>query len=570
MENIDNTNNMEMEGLHFNDETFNEDAGIEFEVEEFPNIIKVVGVGGGGSNAVDYMYQQGIKGVDFVVCNTDIQALKKSPVPYKLKLGNRRLGAGSRPEVGRQSAIDSLDEIKKALEGETEMLFITAGMGGGTGTGAAPVIAEVAKEMGILTVGIVTLPFEWEGSKRVRLAQAGIEELRKHVDTIIVISNSKLRELYGDLSLREAFSKADDILKTAAKGIAELITVPGYVNVDFEDVKTVMTENESGKAIMSSATAEGDDRAIDAVEEALNSPLLDDNDITGASDILLHIITGEKELTMDEIEEITNYIQNKVSPGNNDANIIWGNGIDPSLGDALSVTIIATGFDKKKKKSSGNENEKKIIYKITDETEDAKNVESNAKPVEIVEKEENDEPRLINKDEKREEEVEMTLDTENKPEIENGVEKSGSENKETGKIVHDLFSQEPDLAEDNGDAKSEKKEEEIHVKEKPVNSEEKSSESEPEKTDGNEVFYVKKTGEKSKHAEERRNKLIGLSENISFTEMENTPAYKRKNLDLDNSAPSQADETKRYSLGLDSNNNIVINKGNPYLNKDVD
>jgi cell division protein FtsZ len=255
------------------------------------SIIKVIGVGGGGSNAVTHMYKQGIKGVDFVICNTDSQAMDISAVPNKIQLGKTGLGAGSIPDVGRLSAEENIEEIKKIIESNTKMLFVTAGMGGGTGTGAAPVIAKLAKEMGILTVGIVTLPFNFEGRKRRLQAEKGIEELKKYVDTLLLISNEKLREIHGNLKISEAFGKADDILTTAAKGIAELITVAGYINVDFEDVKTVM--QNSGTAIMGSASAEGNDRARIAVKEALTSPLLNDNKIVGASNILLYIV-GER------------------------------------------------------------------------------------------------------------------------------------------------------------------------------------------------------------------------------------------------------------------------------------
>jgi len=303
------------------------------------SIIKVIGVGGGGSNAVTHMYNQGIKGVDFILCNTDAQALSSSPIPTKIQFGGRGLGAGSIPSVGKEAALENIDQIKELLETNTKMLFITAGMGGGTGTGGAPVLASIAREMGILTVGIVTLPFAFEGRKRRMQADAGIEELRKYVDTLLIISNDRLREQYGNLKLSEAFSKADDILTTAAKGIAEIITVTGYINVDFEDVKTVM--KDSGVAIMGSGLAEGEDRAMLAVEEALTSPLLNDNNIEGASNILLYIASGDEEISMDEVTEITDYIQEKAG---STAEIIWGNGTDPSLGNKISVTLIATGF----------------------------------------------------------------------------------------------------------------------------------------------------------------------------------------------------------------------------------
>lgn len=308
--------------------------------KEQSNIIKVIGVGGGGSNAVTHMYHQGIKGVDFVLCNTDAQALEISPVPNKIHLGKRQLGAGNMPAVGREAAIETITEIKELLEPHTKMLFITAGMGGGTGTGAAPVVAQVARELDILTVGIVTLPFSFEGKKRRQQAIEGIEELRKYVDTLLIISNDKLREEYGNMRLTEAFKKADDVLTTASKGIAEIITVTGYINVDFEDVRTVM--QNSGKAIMGSAKAEGENRALKAIEDAMRSPLLNDSNIVGAKNILLYITSGEIEISLDEVHEITDYIQHICG---NTAEVIWGNGVDESLGNNIAISVIATGFD---------------------------------------------------------------------------------------------------------------------------------------------------------------------------------------------------------------------------------
>ncbi len=306
------------------------------------SIIKVIGVGGGGSNAVNHMYKQGIKGVDFIVCNTDSQALDISPVPIKVQLGQSLTegrGAGSQPEVGRNAAIENIDEIREILSKRTTMVFVTAGMGGGTGTGAAPVIAKVAKEMGILTVGIVTIPFTFEGRKRMKQASEGLREMRQSVDTLLIIRNDKLREIYGNLSLHKAFAEADSILTTAAKGIAELISVTGDINVDMNDVNTVM--KESGVAIMGQATAEGEDRAIKAAKEALESPLLNDNNIEGAKYILLNITYGTSEVMMDEITDITDYIQHAAGLT---ADVIWGHAMDESLGDKISVTIIATGF----------------------------------------------------------------------------------------------------------------------------------------------------------------------------------------------------------------------------------
>lgn len=308
------------------------------------SIIKVIGVGGGGSNAVNHMFNQGIKDVEFVVCNTDSQALKSSAVPNKLQIGvnlTEGLGAGANPEVGKNAALESKEDVRDLLGSDTKMVFITAGMGGGTGTGAAPVIAKIAKEMDILTVGIVTAPFGFEGRKKANQAQMGIDSLKESCDTVLVILNDKLREIHGNLSIGNAFAQADNILTTAAKGIAEIITVAGYVNVDFQDVRTVMLD--AGAAVMGSATTKGENRAQRAAEEALASPLLDNRDIHGAQKILLSIISGEQaELQMDELTEITEYIQDQAG---DDAEVIFGHGVDPDLEDSIRVTVIATGFD---------------------------------------------------------------------------------------------------------------------------------------------------------------------------------------------------------------------------------
>ena len=303
------------------------------------SVIKVIGVGGGGGNAVNYMFKQGICNVDFVICNTDKYALNKSPIPTKIQLGEKGLGAGNKPEIGRQAAIESLPKIQKMLE-DAEMVFVTAGMGGGTGTGAAPVIAQAAKEMGILTIGIVTIPFLFEGLNRVYQAIVGVEEMRKHVDAILIINNEKIKTLHGDLVLSVAFSKADNVLATAAKGIAEIITITGYVNVDLNDVKTVMTD--SGDAIMGSGVGTGADRAVMAIKESLKSPLLLSTDISKSKDILINISYGEKEITMDEVRIVTDYLQKQVRPG---TQIIWGATPDDTLGENVSITIVATGFN---------------------------------------------------------------------------------------------------------------------------------------------------------------------------------------------------------------------------------
>ena len=307
------------------------------------SIIKVLGVGGGGSNAVNHMFHQGIKDVDFIVCNTDAQALANSPVPVKIQLGaslTEGRGAGNKPEKGKQAAIESLDNLIEILSVNTKMVFITAGMGGGTGTGAAPVIARAAKELGILTVAIVTIPFKNEGPVRVNQALEGISELEKYVDSLLVINNEKIRQIYGNLRLSEAFARADDVLTVAARGIAEIITVHGFINVDFADVQTVMTN--SGVAILGTGMAEGEGRAIEAIKQALNSPLLNDTDIKGAKNILLNVISGDDEVTMDEIGQIIDWVKD-CSGVHTD--LIWGNGTDPGLGRKISVTVIATGFN---------------------------------------------------------------------------------------------------------------------------------------------------------------------------------------------------------------------------------
>lgn len=329
------------------------------------NVIKVIGVGGGGSNAINHMFKQGIKGVDFIICNTDAQALHNSPVPNKIQLGihlTEGLGAGANPEVGQQSAIESIDKIEKMLDTNTKMIFITAGMGGGTGTGAAPVIAQLAKEKDILTVGIVTIPFQFEGKVRYEQAIIGVEKLRKQVDSLIVINNNKLREVYGNLGFKAGYSKADEVLSTASRGIAEVITHHYTQNIDLKDAKTVLSN--SGTAIMGSATATGENRAKDAIVAALDSPLLNDNKIKGAKNVLLLIVFGNDEITFDEIGEITDYIQEEA--GNN-ANIIMGAGEDESLGNAITVTIIATGFNVEQQQEIVNTEPKKIIHLLDSE-----------------------------------------------------------------------------------------------------------------------------------------------------------------------------------------------------------
>ena len=340
--------------------------GITFDLpKNQSNVIKVIGVGGGGSNAINHMFQQGIRGVDFVICNTDAQALQNSGVPNKIQLGvnlTEGLGAGANPKVGEQSAVESYEEIKSMLDTNTKMVFITAGMGGGTGTGAAPIIAKMAKDLDILTVGIVTMPFQFEGKMRNEQAQKGIENLRSMVDSLIVINNNKLREVYGNLGFKAGFSKADEVLSTAARGIAEVITHHYTQNIDLRDAKTVLSN--SGTAIMGSATASGQNRAQDAIRKALDSPLLNDNKITGAKNVLLLIVSGGHEITIDEIGEINDHIQDEAGYG---ANIIMGVGEDESLEESIAVTIIATGFHVDQQDEIVNTEAKRVIHSLEDD-----------------------------------------------------------------------------------------------------------------------------------------------------------------------------------------------------------
>ncbi len=344
------------------------------------NVIKVIGVGGGGSNAINHMFSQGINGVDFVICNTDSQALESSPVPNKIQLGvtlTEGLGAGANPEIGEQAAVESMEDIKDMLTTNTKMLFITAGMGGGTGTGAAPIIAKMAKDLNILTVGIVTIPFEFEGKMRNQQANIGVERLRDNVDSLIVINNNKLRDVYGNLGFKAGFSKADEVLATAARGIAEVITHHYTQNIDLRDAKTVLSN--SGTAIMGSASASGTNRASDAIAKALDSPLLNDNKIKGATNVLLLIVSGVEEITIDEIGEISDFIQSEAGHG---ANIIMGVGDDETLEDAIAITVIATGFNVEQQNDIVNTESKKVIHILEDEQRAEQMLMSNKKEIE--------------------------------------------------------------------------------------------------------------------------------------------------------------------------------------------
>lgn len=507
------------------------------------SIIKVMGVGGGGSNAVTHMYNQGIEGVDFVICNTDSQALDASAVPTKIQLGSKGLGAGSIPSVGKESALEKVDDLKELFEKNTQMVFITAGMGGGTGTGAAPVIAAAARELGILTVGIVTMPFSFEGRKRRMQAEEGMEELKKHVDTLLVIVNDKLRMLHGDLKLSEAFSKADDILTIAAKGIAEIITVTGYINVDFEDVKTVM--KESGKAIMGSAEAEGENRAIKAVEEALSSPLLNDSNIKGASNILLYISSGEDEISMDEVIEITDYIEQEAGPS---ADVIWGNGTDSTLGAKISITLIATGFNcKTQEEIDAN----KIVHVLTEEVKKPEPdiEEPGEAPIENIE--------LIRKKE------ETVTETPRESVVQEKEEKKETERT----IVFDLTS----------GLQQKKDEPAPQIKEPTLKKEETVKENTVE---AKQQSLIEENGENGlgdieKKAQERIQKLKDLSIKLrspkDLSDLENQPAYMRRNVKLADTPSSADSHVSKYHLSEDEDEDSTsIKKNNSFLHDKPD
>lgn len=544
------------------------------------SIIKVIGVGGGGSNAVTHMFKQGIRGVDFIICNTDCQALDTSPVPVKIQLGNKGLGAGSIPQVGKEAANENIDQIRKMLENNTKMVFITAGMGGGTGTGAAPVIAALARELGILTVGIVTLPFSFEGRKRTQQARAGIDELRKTVDTLLIICNDKLRELEGDLKLSEAFSKADNILTVAAKGIAEIITVTGYINVDFEDVKTVM--KESGKAIMGSGMASGENRALEAVKMAMTSPLLDDANIRGASNILLYISSGNEEITLDEVMEITDYIQHEAGSS---ADIIWGNGTDDSLGDKISLTLIATGFDSKNKPAEETEkiihvlNGKKDTPAVTKDIPISKDIQylDDIKEVKLITPLNADKQPEISiaslpePEEKKADRIftfEITGTQQHNPAIPatSGI-KDASANNDTPRTAGMLRFQDNSETQNNPGAPAQS-----------VESNTRAQEPSPQKKaqPGFEFLRGFKSDPAVKQEEisqDRTRKLEEMSHKIKtadgLEELEKQPAYKRRQVELSEPATSSETEVSRYSL-FKNENGVEMKQNNSFLHDNVD
>jgi len=528
--------------------------------EENNSIIKVIGVGGGGGNAVNHMYNQGIKGVDFIVCNTDLQALEISPVPNKLQLGpslTEGRGAGSLPEIGKNAAVENIEEIREYLSQGTKMVFVTAGMGGGTGTGAAPVIAKVAKELGILTVGIVTVPFNFEGRKRRIQAEEGLEEMRENVDTLLVINNERLREITGNLSITNAFEQADDILATAARGIAEVIAVTGAINVDFNDVNTVM--RDSGVAIMGSAAAEGDNRAIKAVEQSLESPLLNDNDISGAEYVLLNITYGEKEVTMDEITEITDYIQDAAG---STADVIFGHAKDEALGEKLSVTVIATGFASSpitgfekapKRNVTTLEDEKKseVTEPMASPTEKKSDVWAGAKEV----TEEQDEPFLKTVEPKEETKEEpSTLSFEKKEDTVN------ESNEDTESAQMELGW--------NVSTTTEAKEEESEIKRYTL--EDDMEEMELEDSDSKRVLSAE---EQQKRSKERMSKIQEYTQRLKkadgIQDLENEPAYVRRNIQLDESVPSEESKKSRFSVSKDDEGSS-LNSNNSFLHDNVD
>ncbi len=512
------------------------------------SIIKVIGVGGGGSNAVNHMYRKGINGVNFVVCNTDNQALETSPVPNKISLGislTEGRGAGAKPEIGLKSAMESIDDITDILASNTKMVFITAGMGGGTGTGAAPVIAQKAREMGILTVGIVTVPFGFEGKRRKEQAELGVEELKNHVDTLLVISNDKLREMYGDLTLSNAFDKADDVLATAAKGISEIITVTGYINVDFEDVKTVMTNG--GSAIMGSATAEGDNRAINAIEGALNSPLLNENDIRGAKHILLYMTFGDSEITMDEMGEITDFIQDAAGTTEH---MIFGTAHDATLGNKIGVTLIATGF-KALDEMPNSVTAEKVTLDVVDKKQE-EIVETINQHKFAVEADDDDFFQI----------TETTSSISNPNEIEFTVE-DRSFTPESTSVSQSLAEETPkvervSLFDDETPATiAAANNEPVALNLEYPHKDKEDKEKEP----------LYKTSERLQRIKEISMKLKTPS---GLRDLESVPAYERRQMQLESHATSKDNNASKFSIGDESGEGFRLRENNSFLHDNVD
>ena len=540
--------------------------------KEQSSIIKVIGVGGGGSNAVNHMYRQGIKGVDFVVCNTDHQALDTSPVPTKIPLGQSLTegrGAGSIPDVGKNAAIENLEDVNEILAKNTKMIFVTAGMGGGTGTGAAPVIAQAARDMGILTVGIITVPFTFEGRKRRTQAEEGIEKMRESVDTLLVINNDKLREMFGNLTLVNAFENADDVLAIAAKGIAEVISVTGQINVDFNDVNTVM--KDSGVAIMGSAEAEGENRAIKCVENALNSPLLNDNNIDGAKYVLLNITYGTQAVLMDEISDITDYIQEEAG---STADVIWGHGYDESLGDKLCVTIIATGFNTTPHTGLSMKAPKKNIMNLEDDSPEIITNESEqlTEPVTNTVEESFEETPELNPSESAMKRYVLEEDDEisEENEITNDAEESDNSNlyeqntqQNDGKVRFLLEDDEmPNL---DTDLKQSENTQILEADLMTTNDEEKIVD---------QVKQVESKAISDERLERIKKATDKLRSPLGLNEMESEPAYKRRNVDLKDVKYSDDSSSSRYTLWENINDSgekeTGLSDNNSFLHDNVD
>ena len=580
------------------------DLGMDFQMPKNQSSqIKVMGIGGGGSNAVNYMYVNGISGVDFVVCNTDSQALEASPVPIKIQLGadlTEGLGAGSNPEIGKKAAEESQDKITELLDANTKMLFLTAGMGGGTGTGAAPVIAEIAKEKNILTVGVVTNPFSTEGGFRKKYAENGIIELKKYVDTLLIINNDKLIEVYGDLTFTQAFGKANEILNTATKGIAEVISQHLLVNIDLNDARKVL-EN-SGTAVMGQAQATGENRAVEAVMGALDSPLLNDNDITGAQQVLLKIVTGEGEgeIRMSELSKIKHKIQEAAG---DEVNIIEGIGIDPSLNESVSVTVIATGFKQKKKPKSPT-------TILLDETKEINDYE--------VDLEKNNDDPLLEKSSNNQQILDLNseiFDLTNEDEVninENSLNKDDSENHDESihansfdqDIIQSNLHEEVDINMSNSINEKDNQNDENFMFEKDTVGEntkkvvfdlEENHDMQNEKNINDSVNYNDDNLEPGDHtlntdeiqtlksnqvsvdsmkveAREREDRLRSISQQLrtpsGLTKLEDVPAYKRSNIKLEETEHSSEINDKNYKL--DQDNNISLNTNNSFLHDNVD
>jgi cell division protein FtsZ len=570
---------------------------MEFDLpRDYNSIIKVIGVGGGGSNAVNHMFNQGIVGVDFIVCNTDRQALDISPVPYKIQLGAQLTdgrGAGMLPEVGMAAANENIDEIRDLLSKNTKMVFVTAGMGGGTGTGAAPVIAKVAKDLGILTVGIVTIPFNFEGKKRRLQAEEGLNKMRENVDTLLVINNERLREFGKDMSLTDAFSYADDILTVAAKGIAEVISVTGVINVDFNDVNTVL--RNSGHAIMGSASAEGENRALEAVTSALSSPLLMDNEIDGARYVLLNITYGSKEVMMDEITEITDYIQEAAGAT---ADVIWGHGLDSSLGEKISITLIAAGLKDVPLNGFEKAPERKVVDLHGENNKEITSLLTN--PVSSVEGSGNskdafsEEPFL-----KSEQITDNTIPADSISQnfgekksfdlFESALEINPSAildvNNDTNFVQEIAFSKnqvtsnseekdiQPEFSWDIGVSNSDASENSNKIEEKEEIVRHMLEEEEVIMELNSEVKYAASPEEQQKIAQERAFKIMEYTNKLKNAEgiadFENEPAYVRRNISLTQSIPSSEESVSRFGLSEEEDGKSGL-RSNNFLHDNVD